>query len=110
MQAASVVPQAYRILPELILTVTGVLAMLIEPLMPTAARRKPIGLLTFLGLLGALMASVWQLGLPPGTAFFGTVQTDAFSVFFHVVICSIALVTLLIALDVFDAGKDRPAE
>jgi NADH-quinone oxidoreductase subunit N len=110
MQAASVVPQAYRILPELILTVTGVLAMLIEPLMPPAATRKPIGILTFLGLVGALVASVWQLSLPSGTAFFGTVQTDAFSVFFHVVICSVALVALLISFDVFDGTKDRPAE
>jgi NADH-quinone oxidoreductase subunit N len=110
MQAASVVPQAFRILPELILTVTGVLAMLIEPLMPPAASRKPIGVLTFLGLLAALVASVWQLGLPSGTAFFGTVQTDAFSVFFHVVICSVALVALLISFDVFDGTNERPAE
>jgi NADH-quinone oxidoreductase subunit N len=50
------------------------------------------------------------LGLPPGTAFYGTVQTDAFSVFFHVLICSIVLVALLIAFDVFDGSKERPAE
>src|SRR3984885_4489576 len=110
MQAASVVPQAFRILPELILTVTGVLAMLIEPLMPPAASRKPIGVLTFLGILGALLASVWQLRLPPGTAFFGTVQTDAFSAFFHILICGVALVALLIAFDVFDGTNERPAE
>ena len=56
------------------------------------------------------LASVWQLGLPPGTAFYGTVQTDAFSVFFHVLICSVVLVAMLIALDVFDGSKERPAE
>jgi NADH-quinone oxidoreductase subunit N len=104
------VPQVYRILPEVLLTITGVLLMLIEPLMPPSVSRKPMGYLALLGVIGALIASVWQLGLPPGTAYYGTVQTDAFSVFFHVLICSIALVTLLIALDVFDAGKDRPAE
>jgi NADH-quinone oxidoreductase subunit N len=38
------------------------------------------------------------------------VQTDAFSVFFHVLICSVVLVAVLIALDVFDGGKERPAE
>jgi NADH-quinone oxidoreductase subunit N len=38
------------------------------------------------------------------------VQTDAFSVFFHVLICSVVLVATLIALDVFDGGKERPAE
>jgi NADH-quinone oxidoreductase subunit N len=104
------VPQVYRILPELLLTVTGVLAMLIEPLMPPGMTRKPIGFLALGGVLAALAASVWQLGLPPGTAYYRTVQTDAFSVFFHVLICSVALVALLIAFDVFDGAKERPAE
>ena len=104
------VPQIYRILPEVLLTVTGALIMLIEPLMPPGMTRKPIGALSLLGVLAALAASVWQLGLPPGTAFYGTVQTDAFSVFFHVVICSLVLVALLIAFDVFDGTKERPAE
>ena len=104
------VPQVYRILPELLLTITGVLLMLIEPVMPAGMNRKLMGYLALLGVVAALIASVWQLGLPAGTAYFGTVQTDAFSVFFHVLICSIVLVTLLIALDVFDAGKEKPAE
>ncbi len=104
------VPQLYRILPEVLLIVTGVLAMLIEPVMPPGMTRKPIGVLALLGVLAALVASMWQLGLAPGTAFFGTVQTDAFSAFFHIVICSIVLVALLIAFDLFDGGKDRPTE
>jgi NADH-quinone oxidoreductase subunit N len=110
MQSPEVVPQAYRILPELVLTVSGVLAMLIEPLMPPAMSRKPIGFLSLAGVIGALFASVSQLGLTPGTAFFGTVQTDAFSAFFHILICSVALVALLISFDVFDGSKERPAE
>ena len=104
------VPQLYRILPEVLLIVTGVLTMLIEPIMPKGMTRKPIGILALLGVLAALAASMWQIGLTPGTAFFGTVQTDAFSAFFHVVICSIVLIALLIAFDVFDGGKERPAE
>jgi NADH-quinone oxidoreductase subunit N len=104
------VPDAYRILPELLLTITGILMMLIEPLMPPGMTRKPIGFLALAGVVAALIASVWQLGLPVGTAFYGTVQTDAFSVFFHVLICSVVLVALLIAFDVFDGSKERPAE
>ncbi|MGB8535900.1 MAG: NADH-quinone oxidoreductase subunit N [Acidobacteriaceae bacterium] len=103
-------PDAYRILPELLLTITGILIMLIEPLMPPGMTRKPIGFLALAGVVAALIASVWQLGLPPGTAFYATVQTDAFSVFFHVLICSVVLVALLIAFDVFDGSKERPAE
>ena len=109
-EVANQVPQVYRILPELLLTLTGVLIMLIEPVMPPGMTRKPIGVLALLGAVAALAASIWQLGLAPGTAFYGTVQTDAFSVFFHVVICSVVLVALLIAFDVFDGSKERPAE
>lgn len=109
-QGVDQVPQIYRLLPELLLTVTGVLTMLIEPLLPPGMTRKPIGVLALLGVVAALAASVWQLGLAPGTAFFGTVQTDAFSVFFHVVICAVVLVAMLIAFDVFDGSKERPAE
>src|SRR5580658_10917676 len=88
-----------RILPELILCITGVLIMLIEPLLQPATSRKSLGWLAVLGVLGALAASLYQYQLPPGTAFFGYVQTDAFSIFFHVLICGIALASLLIAVD-----------
>jgi NADH-quinone oxidoreductase subunit N len=101
--------QVYRILPEVVLTLTGVLIMLIEPLMPRGISRKSIGVLAILGVIAALAASVWQMGLPPGTAFYGTVQTDAFSVFFHVLICGVVLVALLIAFDAFDAGTENTA-
>ncbi|HTZ90190.1 MAG TPA: NADH-quinone oxidoreductase subunit N [Alloacidobacterium sp.] len=91
--------QIFRILPEVILTVTGVLIMLAEPLLGKNSSRKPLGWLAVLGTLAALAESDWQLGLPPGTAFYGTVQTDAFSVFFHVLIAGIVLATLLVTLD-----------
>lgn len=92
-------PQILRILPEVILSVTGVLIMLIEPLLARGRSRKPLGWLAVVGTIAALAASLYQYQLPAGTAFFGTVKTDAFSVFFHVLITGISLVCLLIALD-----------
>ncbi|HEV2275780.1 MAG TPA: NADH-quinone oxidoreductase subunit N, partial [Acidobacteriaceae bacterium] len=102
--------QLYRILPEVLLTITGVLIMLIEPMMPRGASRKPIGLLGVAGAAAALLASVWQLHLPPGTAYFGVVQTDAFSGFFHVLITAIVLMALLIALDSIDGKTENTGE
>ncbi len=93
------VPQVLRILPEVILTIAGVLIMLIEPVMPPSISRKSIGWLAVLGTIGALAASLYQYQLAPGTAYFGTVQTDPFSIFFHVLICGILLVSLLVAID-----------
>ncbi len=104
------VAQVFRILPEVILTVVGVLIMLAEPLLAKNASRKPLGWLAVLGTLGALATSFWQLQLPAGTAFFGTVQTDAFSVFFHVLIAGIVLATLLVTLDAASPVEENLGE
>ena len=90
---------ALRILPEIILTVTGVLVMIADALLPKPSSRKSLGWLAVLGTLAALAASFWQYQLPAGTAYYGVVQTDAFSVFFHVLIAGIVLASLLITLD-----------
>lgn len=92
-------PQILRILPEVILTVTGVVIMLAEPLIARGKSRRPLGWLAVIGTIAALAASLYQYQLPVGTAYFGTVKTDAFSVFFHVLICGISLVCLLVTLD-----------
>lgn len=104
------VSPALRILPEILLTVTGVLVMLIESVLAPNTSRKPLGVLAILGTLAALAASLYQLQLPAGTAFFGTVQSDAFSVFFHLVIGGIVLVTLLVSLDYFEGHTSYVGE
>ncbi len=103
-------PQLLRILPEVILTVTGILIMLIDPVLPRHASRKPMGWLAVLGTLLALFASFQQLHLPAGTAYYNTVQTDAFSGFFHVLIAGIVLASLLITLDAVDARMENLGE
>ena len=90
---------AFRILPEIISTVTGVVIMVLDPLFPKQANRKPLGWIAPLGALAALIASLCQYSLPAGTAYFGVVQTDAFSTFFHVLISGILLVSVLVTLD-----------
>ena len=102
--------QILRILPEVILTLVGVLIMLIEPVLPKAKSRKSLGWFAVLGVIAALAASLYQYQLPAGTAFFGTVQTDAFSVFFHVLICGIVLVCLLITLDATTSQTENMGE
>ena len=53
-----------RILPEIILTLTGVLVMLIDASMPVGWQRRPLGWVAALGTTVALWASLWQLNLP----------------------------------------------
>ena len=103
-------PNLIALLPEYILTIVGVLIMLAEPLLPPAASRKPLGWLAILGTVGAGLASWYQLHLGTLTAFSGTIQIDAFSVFFHLLISAIVLVTLLISLDYFEGSTRHSGE
>ena len=98
------------LLPELILTVTGVLIMLIEAGLSAGTNRKPLGWLAILGTVAAAGASCYQYTLGPLTAFNGTIRIDAFSVFFHLLIAAIVAVTLLGSLDYFDGHAAHAGE
>jgi NADH-quinone oxidoreductase subunit N len=63
-----------------------------------------------MGTMFALWASIWQLSLPVGTGFYGTVETSPFTVFFHVLICGIVLVALLLALDTLPEKSHHQGE
>jgi NADH-quinone oxidoreductase subunit N len=103
--------QYLSILPELVLSVFGMLIMVLDPLMADRASRKPLGWLAFLGTLVALGATFYQGAHPvAGAAFFGMVRTDAFSIFFHVVVIAIAALAILTSLDYLDTQGIRSGE
>ena len=104
------VPDIFRILPEVILTLTGVAVMLIEASLPPAFPRRYLGILAAIGAAVAMYVSIWQLSLPQGTGFFGTVETSAFTIFFHVLICGIVLVALLLSLDTLPEDSHHQGE
>lgn len=106
----SPVPDIFRILPEVILTLTGVAVMLIDASLAPAFPRRPLGWVAAIGTTMALWASLWQLSLPQGTAFSSTVETSAFTIFFHVLICGIVLVALLISLDTLPEDSHHQGE
>jgi NADH-quinone oxidoreductase subunit N len=101
---------ALRILPEIVFTLGGIVVMIADALLPKAANRRPLGWLAVFGALAALAASFWQAQLPAGTAYYGVVQTDAFSVFFHVLIAGIVLASLLITLDAVTSATESLGE
>ena len=104
------VPDIYRILPEVILTLTGVAVMLIDASLPPGWARRPLGYVAAIGTMFALWASLWQLSLPVGTGFFSTVETSPFTVFFHVLICGIVLVVLLLSQDTLPEDSHHQGE
>jgi NADH-quinone oxidoreductase subunit N len=104
------VPDIFRILPELILTLTGVAVMLIDASLRPAFPRRYLGMIAAVGTVLALWASVGQLYFPQGTGFFDTVETSAFTIFFHVLICGIVLVALLLSLDTLPEDSHHQGE
>jgi NADH-quinone oxidoreductase subunit N len=104
------VPDIFRILPEVLLTLTGVAVMLIDASLPPGRARRPLGWVAAIGTTLALWASLWQLSLPEGTGFYATVETSAFTVFFHVLICGIVLVALLLSLDTLPENSHHQGE
>ena len=84
--------------------------MLIDATLPPAWPRRSLGWVAAIGTTVALWASLWQLSLPEGTGFFSTVETSAFTVFFHVLICGIVLVALLLSLDTLPENTHHQGE
>src|SRR5579859_7434033 len=83
-----------RILPEIILTLFGMAVMMIDPLLPPKQSRKPLGLLALVGAIAAAVATVMQSNYS-GTAFFGMIAVNSFSIFFHLLIAVIVIVIIL---------------
>jgi len=104
------VPDIFRILPEVVLTLTGVAVMLTDASLRPGSPRRFLGWVAAIGTTLALWASVGQLMLPQGTGFSGAVETSAFTVFFHVIICGVVLVALLLSLDTLPTDSHHQGE
>src|SRR5277367_3746140 len=105
------------ILPEIALCVAGLLIMLAEPLFPKGMTRKPLGIVAFLGVAAALVATFQQNGIQwssedgqMGTAFFGMLQIDHFSIFFHCLILIITGLVILFSMDYVEKENMHAAE
>ena len=99
-----------RILPEIILTITGVVLMLVDASLAPRFSRRWLGWIAAFGTMFALWASLWQISLGTGTGFFGAVETSPFTVFFHALICGIVLVAILVALDSLPENSHHQGE
>jgi NADH-quinone oxidoreductase subunit N len=101
-----------RILPEIVLSIFGMLLMVLDPLLDAADERRSqrtLGGLALLGSLAAVAATLYQAQFP-GLAFSDMVRVDAFSVFFHFLIASIAAVVILSSFEYMEVQQIRAGE
>ena len=98
-----------RILPELILSVFGIIVMLLDPLVDEEKSQKTLGLIAFFGTLAGL-GSTWYMAQSPGFAFSNMVRVDSFSVFFHFLVIAIAAVVILSSFEYMAVQRIRAGE
>ncbi|HZP23575.1 MAG TPA: NADH-quinone oxidoreductase subunit N, partial [Terriglobales bacterium] len=98
-----------RVLPEIVVSLFGILIMLVDPLLPEQSPKKPVGVIAVIGSLAGLAATLYQTGYY-GSAFYNTISVDTFSVFFHFVVLLIALVVILASFEYLDVQRIRSGE
>jgi len=109
---AQVIPQAadyVRILPEIVLSVFGMIVMVLDPLMDERRSQKTLGALALIGSLAALIATLFQSQYP-GLAFWNMVRVDSFSVFFHFLVAAVTAVVVLTSYEYMEVQGIRAGE
>jgi len=98
-----------RVLPEIVLSIFGMIVMMLEPLLDESRSQKLLATIALLGTLAGLGAS-WVMAQSPGLAFWNMVQVDSFSIFFHVLVIAIAAVVILTSFEYMAVQRIRAGE
>jgi NADH-quinone oxidoreductase subunit N len=98
-----------RILPEIVLSIFGIIVMMLDPLIDEESSQKILASIALVGALAGLGAT-WFMAQSPGQAFWNMVQVDDFSVFFHVLVIAIAAVVVLSSYEYLAVQRIRAGE
>jgi NADH-quinone oxidoreductase subunit N len=98
-----------RILPELVLSVFGIIIMLLDPVVDKRSSQRTLGFVALIGSLAAIAATYYQ-SCSTGLGFWNMVQVDSFSTFFHYLIIAITTVVILMSFDYMKVQEIRAGE
>src|SRR5467141_233679 len=98
-----------RILPEIVLSLFGMVIMLLDPLVDEEKSQKVLGAIGMAGALAGL-ASTYVMAQYPGAGFWNMVRVDGFSAFFHVLVIAIAAVLILTSYEYMAVQRIRAGE
>jgi NADH-quinone oxidoreductase subunit N len=98
-----------RILPELTLSVFGMIVMIVDPLLDQEHSHKSLGAIALSGALAACFSTA-LMARYPGTAFWNMVRVEGFSIFFHYLVIGIAAVVILISYEYMAVQRIRAGE
>lgn len=112
LQTTQVIPQSadyIRILPEIILSLFGIVIMLLDPMVDEEKSQKTLGIIAFVGTVVGLI-STWYMAANPGLAFSNTIRIDSFSIFFTFLVIAIAAVVILSSFEYMAVQRIRAGE
>ncbi len=110
--SAQIVPQGaeyIRVLPEIVLSVFGMIIMLLDPLLDERRSQKAPGMIALIGALAAIVATVYQSQYT-GLGFWNMVNVDAFSIFFHLLVTIVTAVVILASYEYMQVQQIRAGE
>jgi NADH-quinone oxidoreductase subunit N len=99
-----------RLLPEIVLSLFGVLIMLLDPLWTGSKARQGLGIVALMGASAALLSTLFQGSYGSGYAFWHMVYVDSFSIFFHVVVLGVTTVVILTSFEYLEFQQIRAGE
>jgi NADH-quinone oxidoreductase subunit N len=103
------------ILPEIILSIFGMLIMALDPVMDERRSRRTLGGVALVGAFAALGSTFYQAHFisqtgHSGVAFWNMIRVDAFSVFFHVVVAAVTILVVLSSYEYMEVQQIRAGE
>ena len=103
------------ILPEIVLSLFGMLIMLLDPVMDERRSQRTLGGIAFVGAFAALLVTFFQAHFlnhtgASGLAFWNMIKVDAFSIFFHVVVAAITILVILSSYEYMEVQQIRAGE
>jgi NADH-quinone oxidoreductase subunit N len=100
-----------RILPEIVLSIFGMIIMLLDPVMDERRSQRTLGAIALVGAVAALAATLYQAQQQFwGLAFWDTIKVDAFSIFFHVVVMAVTILVILSSYEYMEVQQIRAGE
>ena len=111
-EMSQVVPQAadyIRLLPEIVLSIFGMIIMVVDPLIDEQKGPRILGGIALVGSLAALGATLVQAQYP-GAGFWNMIQVDSFSVFFHFLVAAVTAVVILSSYEYMAVQEIRAGE
>lgn len=100
-----------RILPEIVLSLFGMLVMFLDPIMDERRSQRTLGGIALAGAVAALAATLYQSQQQFwGLGFWEMVRVDPFSIFFHFVVAAATILVILSSYEYMEVQQIRAGE